>query len=141
MIEVLGHRRVISALADRPELLDYLAGGINEIVEAPRSAERLEGRRRLVMSLPQTLATVVATLGAGDRGSAWMEALCEKAEHPDVRKVLSDTILRLRTTSLGQDSAISQRLRKVLERSAKPLRDPSRLRPGTGRGKASRPMR
>ena len=141
VIEVLGDRRVISALADQRELFDYLSRAISEITEAPRSAERLAGRRRLLMSLPPTLAAVVATLHSGNRGPNWMETLCASAVHPDVRKALSDSILRLQKTSLGKSTAVSQRLRQVLEGSAKPLRDPSRLRPGTGRGKASRPMR
>jgi hypothetical protein len=140
-IEALGKRQVITALASEPSLLDYLSRAIGEAVDARRSAERQDGRRRLLMSLPPTLASVVATLSSDDWGPAWFEQICASAEHPDVRKALSDTILRLRKTSLGHGSVIAQRLRRVLEGSAKPLRDPSRLRPGTGRGKSSRPMR
>lgn len=145
VLEALHDRRIVTVIANDPasgtRLLEYLAAAINEVVSAPRSAERLDGRRRLLMSLPPILATVVATLSAGNTGPAWFEELCSSADHPDVRKTLSDTILRLRKTSLGHSSSTAQRLRQVLEGSAKPLRDPTRLRPGTGRGKASRPMR
>lgn len=145
VLEALNDRRLVAVLAnDAPSatrLLDYLAATIDEVATAPRSAERLDGRRRLLMSLPPILATVVATLAAGEVGPAWFEEVCASADHPDVRKTLSDTILRLRKTSLGHSSSTAQRLRQVLEGSAKPLRDPTRLRPGTGRGKSSRPMR
>jgi hypothetical protein len=141
VLEVLHDRRVITALAAEPILLEYVSRTIDEIANAPRSAERLQGRRRLLMSLPPTLATIVVTLAPGDVGPAWLENICATAGHPEVRKALSDAILRLHKTGLGRGSAITQRLRQVLETSAKPLRDPSRVRRGTGRGKASRPMR
>ena len=38
-------------------------------------------------------------------------------------------------------TAVADSLRQTLAGSAKPLRDPTRLRPGTGRGKASRRTR
>ncbi len=141
VVEALGDRRAVSTLAAGSSLLVYLSRVIQEIADAPRSAERLDGRRRLLMSLPPTLATVVATMVSDDRGPAWFEAICTSSHHTDVRKALSDAILRLRSTALGHGSAVAQRLRQALEKSAKPLRDPSRRRPGSGRGKASRPMR
>ncbi|MEP6652435.1 MAG: hypothetical protein ABJA82_03700 [Myxococcales bacterium] len=142
VVEVLNERRLITSLtAAAPQLLDYLARAVNEVAEAPRSAERLDGRRRLLLSLPPTLATVVATLAAGDVGPAWFEDICASAKDPEVRRVLSDTLLNLRKTSLGHSSTVAQRLRQVLGSSAKPLRDPTRLRPGTGRGKSSRRLR
>jgi hypothetical protein len=141
VVEVLGDRRATRSLAADSALLDYLSRVIQEVADAPRSAGRMEERRRLLTSLPPTLATVVATMVSDDRGPAWFEAICTSSEHPDVRNALSDAILRLRSTPLGHGSAIAQRLRQALEGSAKPLRDPSRLRPGSGRGKTSRPMR
>jgi hypothetical protein len=47
----------------------------------------------------------------------------------------------LREDSAGVSAVVVQRLRDLLKGSAKPLRDPTRLRPGTGRGKASRSIR
>ena len=138
-LEVLGSKAAMAALAARPEFLDYLARAIDEIATAPRSAERLDGRRRLLMSLPQTLGAVVASSDPAGRCLDWMEAQCANADQPDARKLLSDAILLLRKHGAGP--VIIERFRGVMAKSAKPLRDPSRLRPGTARGKASRPMR
>jgi hypothetical protein len=138
-LEALGGKQAISALNARPELLEYLGRAIAEIAEAPRSAERLDGRRRLLVSLPRTLAAVVSTPDPAGRNLSWMEAQCADAKEPDVRATLSDAILLLRKH--GQGPVVIERLRGVMNKSAKPLRDPSRLRPGTGRGKLSRKMR
>jgi hypothetical protein len=138
-LEVLGTKAAAAALGARPEFLDYLARAIDEIATAPRSAERLEGRRRLLMSLPRALAVVVSTPDAGGRCLDWMEAQCANADQPDARKLLSDAILLLRKHDQGP--VVIERFRAVMAKSAKPLRDPSRLRPGTGRGKTSRAMR
>ena len=138
-LEALSAKAAVAALAARPEFLDYLARAIDEIATAPRSAERLDGRRRLLMSLPQTLAAVVASADPAGRCLDWMEAQCANADQPDARKLLSDAILLLRKHGTGP--VVIARFRGVMEKSAKPLRDPSRLRPGTGRGKTSRAMR
>ena len=61
--------------------------------------------------------------------------------HPDVRGALSKTILILADKSSGQGAALAQGLRAALEGSAKPPRDPTRIRPGAARGRSSRPMR
>jgi hypothetical protein len=141
VIEVLADRRALAAVADQPGLLDYLSRAITEVAEAPRSAERSEERRRLLLSFPRTFAGVVAGLRAGDRGPAWLEAECVRARHPDLRGALSDAILALRSTHHGQGDTLALRLRQALEGSAKPPRDPTRKRPGLGRGKSSRAMR
>jgi hypothetical protein len=138
-LEALGAKEAAAALGARPEFLDYLARAIDEIATAPRSSERLDGRRRLLMSLPRTLAVAVSTADAAGRCLDWMEAQCANAEHPDVRKLLSDAILMLRKHD--QSPVVIERFRGVMQKSAKPLRDPSRLRPGTGRGKSTRALR
>jgi len=75
-------------------------------------------------------------------GAEWLEVVCTDARHPDVREVLSTAILRSRANQAqGQSAAITARLRAALEGSAKPARDPTRKRPGTDRGKASRRMK
>jgi len=141
LMECVGDRRIATALAGDPELVTYLTSTIDEIVGAPRSAERLDGRRRLLMSLPRTLSTLVATLTAEGRGARWLEEQCDRAKHPDLRKALSATMLSLRTNQTGLGEKLSSQLRQTLEGSAKPPRDPTRIRPGTGRGRASRPVR
>jgi hypothetical protein len=137
-VQVIGDRRVLSCVGRHEALLAYLSRVIDDAAEASRSAARSEGRARLLAALPRTLAAVVADFSAGEEGQRWLEAECVRADRPDVRRVLSDSIVALRGSVFGQGSAVVDALRKSLQGSAKPLRDPSRLRPGTGRGKASR---
>jgi hypothetical protein len=142
VVEALVDRRLIAALSSRPELRAFFGQVLDELAKAPRSAQRLESRRRLLASLPRTLALVVAApTPEGRGGEGWFEDRCVTTDEPELRAVLSDTILRLREESAGVSAVVVQRLRDVLKGSAKPLRDPTRLRPGTGRGKASRSIR
>jgi hypothetical protein len=141
MVEVLGDRRVLACVGRHQELLDYLSRAIALAAEARRSASRSEGRARLLVALPRALAAAVADFAAGGEGQAWLDAECQRADHPDVRAALSDAVVKLRGAAYGQATAVADSLRQTLEASAKPLRDPTRLRPGTGRGKASRRTR
>ncbi|HEY0712534.1 MAG TPA: hypothetical protein VGF45_07665, partial [Polyangia bacterium] len=137
VVDVLADARVFATLRDVAPLLGYLDRVVDLIATAPRSAERSDGRRRLLLGLPGVL-TLVAKHPLGD-ARAWFEATCAAANHPDVRKVLSDTVVKVGTGA--QASSRAEGLRKTLEESAKPLRDPTRLRVGLGRGKASRRTR
>jgi hypothetical protein len=142
VVEVFANRQVLAALGDLPPLLDYLARAIATVAGASRSAERSDTRRRLLLSLPPTLAMVVVGVDGDERGAAWLEVECAKARHPDVRAALSTAILRSRANKAqGQSAAVTARLRAAMEGSAKPARDPTRKRPGTDRGKASRRMK
>jgi hypothetical protein len=142
VVEVFAKRQVLAALGDLPPLLDYLSRAIATVAGASRSAERSDNRRRLLLSLPPTLATVVVGVNGDERGAAWLEVECTQARHPDVREALSTAILRTRANKAqGQSDAVTARLRAALEGSAKPARDPTRKRPGTDRGKASRRMK
>jgi hypothetical protein len=141
VVEVFADRRALAALADPETLLDYLSRAIAAVAGAPRAAERSDARRRLLLALPRTLAAVAAGLRAGDRGAAWLEEECRSARHPDVRGALSNTVLILADKSSGQGAALAQGLRTALEGSAKPPRDPTRIRRGAARGRSSRPMR
>ena len=141
VVEVFADRQKMAALADPEALLDYLSRAIAAVAGAPRSAERSDARRRLLLALPRTLAAVAAGLRGGDCGAAWLEEECRSASHPDVREALSKTVLLLADKSSGQSAALAQGLRAALEGSAKPARDPTRIRPGAARGRTSRPMR
>lgn len=141
VVEVFARRQVLAALSEPGPLLDYLARAIATIVDAPRAAERSDARRRLLLALPPTLVAVTATFAAGDRGPAWLEEVCREARHPDLRAALSNAIVALGDKASGQGALLAQRLRTALEGSAKPLRDPTRLRPGAGRGRTSRRVR
>jgi len=143
VVEMFAKRQVLAALGDLQPLLDYLAHAIATVASASRSAERSDNRRRLLLSLPPTLAMVVVGVDGDERGVAWLEGECAKARHPDVRAALSTAILRTRANKAqGQSAAaVTVRLRAALEGSAKPARDPTRKRPGSDRGKASRRMK
>jgi len=142
VVEVFANRQVFAALGDLPRLLDYLTRVIATVAGAPRSAERSDHRRRLLLSLPPTLAAVVVGVGGDQRGAAWLEVECSQARHPDVREALSTAILRSRVNKAqGQSAAVTARLRAAMEGSAKPARDPTRKRPGSDRGKNSRRMK
>jgi hypothetical protein len=138
--DCLADRRVLAQVGRHDELLDYLSRVIAEVADAPRAAARSEARARLIAALPRALAGVVAELAVDDRGKQWLEQECLQAHHPDMRRVLSDAIVLLNGPAFGQGTA-AEELRKSLESSAKPLRDPTLVRPGTGRGKASRRIR
>jgi hypothetical protein len=141
VIEGIGDPRVLANVRDHEALLSYLSSAIDRVSKAARSAERSEGRRRVLTSLALALASVVALVRGGDRGLRWFEAECERAKHPDVRGALSQALLRLANIPQAPSVSLVDELRKKLEDSAKPLRDPSRVRPGTGRGKRSRNTR
>jgi hypothetical protein len=138
VVEALGQSRALSGLRDVEGLLAYLSALLERIGSAPRAAERSEGRRRVLTSLASALPVVVSTLRAGERGNTWFLAECERAAHPDLRRMLSDCIVKLHAQG-GQAGAAP--LRQALEASAKPVRDPTLKRKGTGRGKQTRRTR
>jgi hypothetical protein len=141
VVEVFAARQALTALAEPETLLGYLSRAIAAVADAPRAAERSDARRRFLLALPRTLAAVAAGPRAGGRGAAWLEEECRTARHPDVRGALSKAVLILADKSSGQGAALANALRAVLEGSAKPPRDPTRIRPGAARGRSSRPMR
>jgi hypothetical protein len=55
-----------------------------------------------------------------------------------VRAALSESLQKLRAQSEGASALLVERLRAALQASAKPPRDPTRKRPGSDRGRASR---
>lgn len=138
VVEVLGETRVLSALRDTDALLAYLGSVIEKVASAPRAAERSEGRRRALTSLAQTLPSVLASVRPSEPVHAWFAAECERARHPDLRRVLSDAIVKLGRSAGTANLPV---LRKSLEQSQKPLRDPTLPRKGVGRGKHTRRTR
>lgn len=143
MLEALGDKAVLATLTDHEALLGYLTGILDEVADAPRAAERSDGRRRILLSLPRSLAAAAASIRGGARGVEWLREQCERTTHPDLRKALSQSIEALRTGAHGQSGAVIESLRKSLSASAKPVRDQARVRlaPGQGRGRRSRQIR
>ena len=141
VIEALADPRVLGATRDQEQLLDYLGRAIAKVADSPRSAERSEGRRRVLTSLPGALAATIALVRGGERGLRWFEEECGRAKHPDVRRAFSQALIRLSNIPQAPSGATVDGLRKALSDSAKPLRDPTLVRPGTGRGRRSRNTR
>jgi hypothetical protein len=138
VVDILAKAQVLSALHDHGAMLDYLTTVLDLVAEAPRSAARSDALRRLTLALPATLAAVVALPGGG---LAWLQQHCRDAFVPELRQVLSEGVVRVGLRARGQSASVVAALRQSLQGSAKPLRDPSRLRPGTGRGKSTRQIR
>jgi hypothetical protein len=141
VVELFGNKQVLASLGDPQPLLDYLSRAMAEASGASRAAERSDGRRRLLLALSGTLVAVVNTFGARDRGAGWLEEECRAARHPDLRAALSNAIVGLSDKAGGPGAATIERLRSALTGSAKPPRDPTRIRPGAGRGRSTRRMR
>jgi len=145
VLEVLAEKTVLANLVDDAALRDYLSRVLADASDAPRTASRMDSYRRVLLSLPRCLAATLASSGAsGQQAEAaqeWLRNECVIAEHPPVRDALSAAIAQLRISAHGQSAGVVSALRSSLEGSAKPPRDPSRIRQGLGRGKRSRPIR
>jgi hypothetical protein len=141
VIEALTESKLLSVVRDHEALLAYLTEAIDTVADAPRSAERSDARRRVLTSLSLGLASVVATVRSGEIGLLWFEAEATRAKHPDIRKALSAALIKLANVPQAPAAHRIEELRQKLEDSAKPLRDPTLKRPGTGRGRRSRNTR
>jgi hypothetical protein len=141
VLEALAERTLVAGVRDQEALLQFLSGAVAAAADAPRSAERSDARRRLLLALPAALASVVANPASAREAQPWFRQVCQGAVRPDVREALSSALLRLRSPAYRVTAGVVEDLRAVLSGSAKPLRDPTRLRPGAGRGKASRRIR
>lgn len=141
VVEALGNPKLLAVVREQEALLGYLGAVLDSVADAPRSAERSEARRRALTSLSLALASVVAAVRADERGLSWFEGEAARAKHPDVRKALSAALIKLASVPHAPPAARIEELRASLEGSAKPLRDPTLKRPGTGRGRRSRNTR
>jgi hypothetical protein len=145
--EVLADKTVLANLVDDAALRAYLSGVLEDASAAPRTASRMDSYRRVLAALPRALAAAVARGSSltggrvGDTAEAWLAGACAVATHPPVRDALSEAIAQLRLPTHGQSAGVVTALRLALEKSAKPPRDPTLIRPGLGRGKRSRPIR
>jgi hypothetical protein len=140
-LDALVEGRRMAGVRDQPMLLHLLSRSLTEVADAPRSAERSDARRRLLQAVPPALASMLGNTTSPQPAQRWFQQACAEAVHPDVRELLSKALARLRAPGHGVASSVVEELRRTLGASAKPLRDPTRLRPGTDRGKATRRIR
>jgi len=140
-LEALSDGRVLAALRDHDALLALLTRVLDSVSDAPRSAQRSDGRRRVLRTLGPSMAAVVAAFRGGQKGVEWFRAECERATDPELRAALSDALQRLADVSNAPARPVIDELRAAMEKSQKPLRDAARVRPGHGRGRKSRALR
>jgi hypothetical protein len=138
-LEVLPH--VLAGLHEHDALFELLTRVLDAVSNAPRSAQRSDGRRRVLRVIGPTMAAVVAAVRSGSKGADWFRGECERTRDPELRAALSEALQRLPELPNAPARPVIDALRAELEKSQKPLRDAARVRPGHGRGKKSRNLR
>jgi hypothetical protein len=141
VLEVLSASQLIASVREADVLQSFLARVMDTAADAPRSASRSDGRKRVLRSLPNMLANYVAAARASQDSAAWFSQECERMRDPELRSVLSQALQRMADLKNAPPRAQIDELRAALSGSQKPLRDPTRVRPGSGRGRRSRPLR
>jgi hypothetical protein len=143
--EIFAKKTIIAHLADKSILREFLSRVLAAVADAPRSASRWDSYRRLLTALSHGIAACVASAGStsplAQATQAWLKNECTIARETPVRDVLSEAIVQLRAPSHGQAAGLIDALRATLAAGSKPPRDPTRIRPGQGRGKRSRQIR
>jgi hypothetical protein len=138
-LDVIEERRAIDGLADPAVAFSFVEQTVAAIADARRAAERSPAKRKLLATLPGAAAQLAAAVRGTPSGVDWLAARLADARHPDVRAAMEQAIERLRRGSGAQPAAVIESLRSALASSAKPPRDPARIREGmSGRGKKGR---
>jgi hypothetical protein len=136
VLDALATERAMEGLADRQALLDAVTTLIADVADAPRAAERSEGRRRLLAALARITAAIVSSFRAEPDGAAWLTERLSKARHPDVRHAFDEALARLKKRGGAEKVATLEAMHAALASSAKPDRHAARRHDGmTGRGK------
>lgn len=137
-LDAIGEARAEATLAERATYLDVVSKLAADLADAPRAAERVDARRRALGALGDASARIGASRGEPD-GVGWLRGELEKARHPDLRKAFEKTLERLRARGDAQKSETLEKLDTALASSAKPPRDPGKIRDDLrGRGKKHR---
>lgn len=137
-LDSIGEARAEGTLGERALLLETVSKLAADLADAPRAAERVDARRRALGALGDAAARITASRGEPD-GPTWLVTELEKARHPDLRKAFERTLERLRSRGDAQKSEVLVKLDVALASSAKPPRDPDRIRDDLrGRGKKHR---
>lgn len=135
VLDVIAERQVLLGAQDRARLLAWVTRVLGLVADAPRAAERSPSRRKVLASLPGAIAEIGSAMRGTPDGIEWLRERLAETRHPDVRAAMDVAIDRLRKGGHAQASSSIDALRDALASSAKPPRDPARIREGTGRGK------
>jgi hypothetical protein len=125
-LEALSHPKVLRRVSSAGEILARFAEAFELADGAPRSADRAQGLRVLREGFPEQVARVVGRFPAS---ISFIEERCDR-ERPETRAVVEEMIDALRDVVAR---ARIDELRKSLESTAKPPRDPTRIVKGTRR--------
>ncbi len=132
MLDTLARRPSIDALT--PDSVDVLRERIEEAAtlaeHARRAEERTQGRRRLLEAIADALPPIAQRFPAI---LTWLE---ERAvtQQPELRAAFEQTLVGLTRLNLGNEQL--DPLRRALDTSLTPLRDPTNYRgPTRGRGR------
>lgn len=139
MLDALAADRSMEGMKERQAFLASLTWLLEDVANAPRAAERSEGRRRVLSSLGRITAAVAATFRAEPDGTEWLKERLLAAKHPDVRRAFDEALERLKKRGGSEKVATLVELHGALASSAKPDRHAARREPGmTSRGKKQR---
>ncbi len=133
LLDALTQDRALSSVGERARLLSLVSRWIEELVDAPRAAERWDARRRAFVSLSLAASSFVREIRGGDEGARWLEQECARARHPDLRRALEASLERLSKRAASERAETLARLAQALASSQKPPRDPTLERRGTRR--------
>ncbi len=135
-LEVVAERHTLAGVTDEGAFFAWLERVVADVTLAPRAAERSVARRRAVVGLPPALAAAVS---AKRGGAAFFEARCAEARDPELRRVLEETIERLRKRGGAEKPETLRAFAEALASSKKPPRDPTRSNEAArGRGRKAR---
>lgn len=129
-IEALADRAVLDRVSDPEDVIARLDEALTLAEDAPRAAERSQGRRRLLeileISIPRIAPRFPAVLDWFVKRSA--------TKNPEIHAALEAALLRF--GSSGLDNTALDPLRRALDASIPPRRDPNSYRgPTRGRGR------
>lgn len=126
-LDALATREALDRLQRADVLVSRLDAAFALADGAPRAADRSQGVRTLRAGLARQIAAFAGRFE--HEVLTWLEGWLDRAEHPESRAVLDDTLAALRKR--GQAESVVDRLRARLAGSAPAPRDPARIVAGT----------
>lgn len=129
LLEALSMRVVCDRVTSPDELVALLDAAATEVVDAPRSAERSQGRRRLLEALGEALPSFFRF----PEVRTWLVGAA-KTESPELREALERAVSAVQRQ--GASNADLDPVRAALDDSAPKRRDPLSYKgPTRGRGR------
>lgn len=129
LLEALATREVLDRVADPEALVALLDAAATDIVDAPRAAERSQGRRRLL----EVLGEKIPIFFRFPEVQSWLVEVC-RGDSPELRAALEIALTALQKRGISNTEL--DPVRASLDGSAPPRRDPLTYKgPTRGRGR------